>query len=31
MTRCNLHDWYVGVRNDKVEAVWPVSTRGKSH
>jgi 3-hydroxy-D-aspartate aldolase len=27
---CNLHDWYVGVRNGKVEAVWPVSARGKS-
>ena len=26
---CNLHDWYVGVRNGKVEAVWPVSARGK--
>ncbi|HEY8289572.1 MAG TPA: DSD1 family PLP-dependent enzyme, partial [Acetobacteraceae bacterium] len=27
---CNLHDWYVGVRNSKVEVVWPVSARGKS-
>jgi 3-hydroxy-D-aspartate aldolase len=27
---CNLHDWYVGVRHGKVEAVWPVSARGKS-
>jgi 3-hydroxy-D-aspartate aldolase len=27
---CNLHDWYVGVRNGKVEIVWPVSARGKS-
>jgi 3-hydroxy-D-aspartate aldolase len=26
---CNLHDWYVGVRNGHVEAVWPVSARGK--
>lgn len=26
---CNLHDWYVAVRNEKVEAVWPVSARGK--
>lgn len=24
----NLHDWYVGVRNGRVECVWPVSTRG---
>lgn len=28
---CNLHDWYVGVRNGKVEAVWPVSARGKCY
>jgi 3-hydroxy-D-aspartate aldolase len=27
---CNLHDWYVGIRNAKVEVVWPVSARGKS-
>jgi 3-hydroxy-D-aspartate aldolase len=27
---CNIHDWYVGVRNEKVEVVWPVSARGKS-
>jgi 3-hydroxy-D-aspartate aldolase len=27
---CNLHDWYVGVRDGRVEAVWPVSARGKS-
>ena len=27
---CNIHDWYVGVRNGKVEVVWPVSARGKS-
>lgn len=26
---CNLHDWYVGVRNGVVETVWPVSARGK--
>lgn len=26
---CNVHDWYVGVRNGKVEAVWPISARGK--
>ena len=25
----NLHDWYVGVRNGKVECVWPVSARGR--
>jgi len=28
---CNLHDWYIGVRNGKVEVVWPVSARGKSY
>ncbi|MFA5064905.1 MAG: DSD1 family PLP-dependent enzyme [Dehalococcoidia bacterium] len=27
---CNVHDWYMGVRNDKVEVVWPISARGKS-
>src|SRR5215216_6431630 len=21
----NLHDWYVGVRRDRVEALWPIS------
>ena len=26
---CNLHDWYVGVRNGRVETLWPVSARGK--
>ncbi|MCP4819816.1 MAG: DSD1 family PLP-dependent enzyme [Shimia sp.] len=26
---CNLHDWYVGVRNGVVECLWPVSARGK--
>jgi len=24
----NLHDWYVGVRNSRVECLWPVSARG---
>ncbi|MEC7121443.1 MAG: DSD1 family PLP-dependent enzyme, partial [Pseudomonadota bacterium] len=24
----NLHDWYVGVRGDVVETVWPVAARG---
>tara|TARA_B110000261_G_scaffold25509_1_gene27718 strand:+ start:122 stop:1282 length:1161 start_codon:yes stop_codon:yes gene_type:complete len=28
---CNLHDWYVGVRNGKVEKLWPVSARGKAY
>ncbi|MDF2688462.1 MAG: Metal-activated pyridoxal enzyme, partial [Microvirga sp.] len=26
---CNLHDWYVAVRGKQVEAVWPVTARGK--
>ena len=26
----NLHDWYVGIRNGRVEALWPVSARGAS-
>ena len=26
----NLHDWYVGVRNRRVEALWPVTARGAS-
>ncbi len=24
----NVYDWYVGVRNGRVEAVWPVTARG---
>jgi 3-hydroxy-D-aspartate aldolase len=24
----NLHDWYVGVRNGRVEALWPIDARG---
>ena len=27
---CNLHDWYVGVRNGKVEVLWPITARGKA-
>jgi len=27
---CNVHDWYVGVRNRKVEALWPITARGKA-
>ena len=26
----NLHDWYVGVRGGRVEALWPISARGAS-
>lgn len=25
----NLHDWYVGIRGDRVETIWPVTARGK--
>ncbi|MGI9356190.1 MAG: DSD1 family PLP-dependent enzyme, partial [Rhizobiaceae bacterium] len=28
---CNVHDWYVGVRDGKVETVWPVSARGMAY
>lgn len=28
---CNIFDWYVGVRNGKVEQIWPVSARGKAY
>ncbi|MEO9612968.1 MAG: DSD1 family PLP-dependent enzyme [Nitratireductor sp.] len=24
----NVHDWYVGIRNGRVEALWPVTARG---
>lgn len=24
----NLHDWYVGVRGGRVEALWPIAARG---
>ena len=28
---CNVHDYYVGVRNGKVETLWPISARGKAY
>ena len=28
---CNVHDWYVGVRNGVVETLWPISARGKAY
>ena len=28
---CNVHDWYVGIRNGRVETLWPVSARGKAY
>lgn len=27
---CNLHDQYVVIRNGQVEALWPISARGKA-
>jgi D-serine deaminase-like pyridoxal phosphate-dependent protein len=24
----NLHEWFVGIRRDRVEAVWPITARG---
>ena len=26
---CNLHDWFVAVRGQTVETLWPVTARGK--
>jgi 3-hydroxy-D-aspartate aldolase len=28
---CNVHDWYLGVRNGVVETLWPISARGKAY
>ena len=25
---CNLHDWFVGYRGDRVECLWPITGRG---
>jgi 3-hydroxy-D-aspartate aldolase len=25
---CNLYDWYVGVRANRVECLWPITARG---
>ncbi|MGB7183269.1 MAG: DSD1 family PLP-dependent enzyme [Burkholderiaceae bacterium] len=25
---CNLYDWYVGIRGNQVECLWPVTARG---
>jgi 3-hydroxy-D-aspartate aldolase len=27
----NLHDWYVGFREDRVEALWPITARGPGY
>jgi len=24
----NLYDWYVGIRGDRVAAIWPITARG---
>lgn len=28
---CNVHDWYIGVRDGKVESIWPVTARGLAY
>jgi 3-hydroxy-D-aspartate aldolase len=28
---CNVHDYYVGVRGDVVECLWPVTARGRAY
>ena len=28
---CNVHDWYVGLRDGKVEVIWPISARGLAY
>ena len=28
---CNIHDYYVGVRGDVVECLWPVTARGRAY
>lgn len=27
----NMYDWYVGVRNEHVETLWPITARGAGH
>jgi 3-hydroxy-D-aspartate aldolase len=27
----NLYDWYVGLRGDRVEAIWPITARGAGY
>jgi D-serine deaminase-like pyridoxal phosphate-dependent protein len=27
----NLYDWYVGVRHNRVETIWPISARGAGY
>ena len=27
----NLYDWYVGIRSNRVEALWPITARGAGH
>lgn len=29
-TTLNMHDYYYGVRNGRVEVIWPIAARGKS-
>jgi D-serine deaminase-like pyridoxal phosphate-dependent protein len=27
----NLYDWYVGIRGERVEAIWPITARGAGY
>ena len=27
----NLYDWYVGIRNGRVAAIWPITARGAGY
>jgi 3-hydroxy-D-aspartate aldolase len=27
----NLYDWYVGIRGNRVEALWPITARGMGY
>jgi 3-hydroxy-D-aspartate aldolase len=28
---CNIYDWYVGIRNGRVECLWPITARGMAY
>ena len=28
---CNVYDWYVGIRDGKVECLWPVTAGGMAY
>jgi 3-hydroxy-D-aspartate aldolase len=27
----NLHDWYVGIRNNRIDQLWPITPRGAAY